>query len=66
MVQEIYEGRHGTLNSKNNVLKVKSLIDQNRGIHVTVRELASCLYLSIENVHRIIHNQLGMRRVAAL
>ena len=52
-------GRDGKSNSKNNVLKVKTLIDQNRGI--TVRELASCLDLSVGNVHRLIHNQLGMR-----
>ena len=56
-------GRYRMLSSKNNVLKVKTLIDQNRCI--TVRELGSCLDLSIGNIHRIIHNQLGMRRVAA-
>ena len=56
-------GRHGTLNSKNNVLKVQTLIDQNG--RLTVRELASCLDLSVGNVHRIIHNQLGKRGVAA-
>ena len=56
-------GRHGTLNSKYNVLKFKTLIDQNR--HITVRELDSCLDLSGGNVHRIIDIQLGMRRIAA-
>ena len=56
-------GRHGTLSSKNNVLKVKTLVDHNR--RITVRELASCLDLSVGNVHRILHKQLGMRRVAA-
>ena len=54
---------HRTLNSKINVLKVKTLIDQNK--RITVKELASCLDLSIGYVHRIIHNQLGMRRVTA-
>ena len=39
------------------------LIDQNR--RITVRELASCLDLSVGNVHRIIYNQLGMIRVTA-
>ena len=56
-------GRHGTSNSKNNLLKVRTFIDQNR--RITVRELASCLDLTFGYVHRIIHNQLSMRRVAA-
>ena len=51
------------LNNKNNVLKIKTLIDRNR--RITVRELASCIDLFVGNVHRIIHNQLGMRRNAA-
>ena len=56
-------GRHRTLNSKNNVLKVKMPVDHNR--RITVRELASCLDLSVGNVHRILHDQLGMSRDAA-
>ena len=39
------------------------LIDQNR--RITLRELASCQYLFDGNDHRILHNQLGMRRVTA-
>ena len=40
-------GRHGTLNSKNNVIQVNTLVDHNR--RITVRELVSCLDLSAGN-----------------
>ena len=63
VLQLIFRELDVTENSKNNVLKVKTLVDHNR--RITVRELASRLDLSVGNVHRILHNQLEMRRVAA-
>ena len=57
-------GRHQTLHSKNNVLKVKTLIDQKR--RITVRELASCLDVAVGNVHRIIHNPVSHEKSHSL
>ncbi|XP_037959096.1 protein GVQW3-like [Teleopsis dalmanni] len=56
-------GRPSTSNTEKNVAKIKKFVLEDR--RMTERESARNLNISNGSVHHILHNILGMRRVAA-
>ena len=56
-------GCPSTSSTELNIVKVKEMVTENR--HISLREIATELFVSHESIRTILNDCLGMKRVAA-